>query len=206
MAIRRITIGRSPHSDIQLDIRHEYASNCHGELHSDGNRIFYRDISTNGTLVNNTWVRHRSVPVCRGDIILIACRYLIDWNTIDAFLPASYGQARVDGWPRSPLQYKQKVEGSWNWGAMGLYPLWGLRNGCWWALPTGIAVGWLFPLPNLVFGYYGNQWALQYGQWPSMQQFLQEQAKWKGIGIMAMCVMMILFLWWVSIYAVMIFY
>ena len=44
----------------------------------------------------------------------------------------------------------------WNWGAAGLYPIWGLFNGCWWAALCLLA-GWIsFPIANVIFGVYGS--------------------------------------------------
>ena len=204
MSIRKITIGRAPYSDIQLDNRHVYASKRHGEIYRDGNQMIYRDLSSNGTMINRTMVKHRSVPLSRGDIILVAGRYLLDWNQLDALLPSAYSQQVTYNLPPGSQFGKPGIFAdpkAWNWGAMGLYPLWGLYNGCWWALPIGIALGWLFPLPNIVFGFFGTRWAMQNGYWPSMFQFIQEQNRWKTAGIIAMCILTLLFIWWVWVYA-----
>ena len=167
-------------------------------------------MSSNGTMINRKMVRHSTVPLRRGDIIMIAGRYLLDWNAIDAFIPASWAGGTAFG--RNILQVPAtsgiattellhiNVD-AWNWGAMGVYPLWGLFNGCWWALPIGITIGWLFPLPNLVFGRYGTQWALHGGQWNSMQEFTEKQKQWKLAGIIVTIILSLLFVWWVAVYA-----
>lgn len=65
MNIREITIGRSKSSDIFLDNRCIYASNNHGSIYYDGNRMMYRDNSSNGTM--------------------IAGRYQLNWNQTNFF-------------------------------------------------------------------------------------------------------------------------
>jgi pSer/pThr/pTyr-binding forkhead associated (FHA) protein len=45
----------------------------------------YRDISRNGTIVNDVMVKQRAVPIRHGDIIMLAGSYLLDWNQIDMF-------------------------------------------------------------------------------------------------------------------------
>ncbi|MBR1414272.1 MAG: FHA domain-containing protein [Prevotella sp.] len=211
MSIGRISIGRSQRSDICLDNSHVYASKRHGEIYYDGNQMIYRDLSTNGTMINRTMVKHRTVPLRRGDIILVAGRYQIDWNEIDAFIPIPYGNTSFtdrQGTYAMPTSGVQPLPANrvyidpraWNWGAMGVYPFWGLSNGCWWALPLAVAVGWLFPLPNLVFGFFGNRWALQYKQWTSMVAFKNEQQWWKPIGIVVMIVLTLFYLWWIGVY------
>ena len=210
MSIGRISIGRSQRSDICLDNSHVYASKRHGEIYYDGNQMIYRDLSTNGTMINRTMVKHRTVPLRRGDVILVAGRYLIDWNEIDSFMPTPYGNTSFtvrQGTYAMPTPGAQPLgndayvdANAWNWGAMGIYPIWGLSNGCWWALPLALVVGWLFPLPNLVFGFFGTRWALQNRQWPSMQMFLNEQKWWKPIGIAVMIVLAFFYLWWIGVY------
>lgn len=207
MSIRKVSIGRNPRSDIRLDEGHIYASKHHGEIYYDGYQMIYRDMSTNGTMINRTMVKHRSVPLQRGDIIMLAGRYLLDWNAIDAFVPTKWAGGTVFG-NQDTVHATSTASGmpqtmhidvdAWNWGAMGLYPLWGVFNGCWWTLPVGIAIGWLFPLPNLVFGRFGTQWALQGRQWNSMQEFIDKQKQWRLAGIITMGILSLLFIWWVS--------
>ena len=187
MSVRKISIGRNPRSDIRLDEGHIYASKHHGEIYYDGTQMIYRDMSTNGPMINRTRVRHRSVPLRRGDVIMIAGRYLLEWNIIDHFVPTAWAVGTAfgnlntpqaitaaNGMTIAPKDIHVNID-AWNWGAMGLYPIWGLFNGCWWTLPIGITIGWLFPLPNLLFGHFGTQWALQGRQWNSMQEFDEKQ-------------------------------
>ena len=208
MAVQMITVGRSLNSDIYLDERFVYASIHHGIISYDGNQLMYTDRSTNGTMINNHKVKHGTVPLRRGDIILVAGRYLLDWNMIDAYLPKramGTAMAPASGWK----QYNSTTAintNQWNWGAMGLYPLWGLQNGCVWALPVAIVIGvLLFPLPNVVFGFYGSKWAWQGRTWASPHQFYSVQQQWANAGIVAMCCETVVYLWVVCLLLIKVF-
>lgn len=85
MILREITIGRSADSDIYLDESYVYASNNHGVIYFEGEQMMYRDISRNGTIVNDVMVKQRAVPIKRGDIIMLAGCYQLDWSQIDMF-------------------------------------------------------------------------------------------------------------------------
>lgn len=82
---REITIGRSPNCDINLDQRCKYASNMYGVIYFDGNQLMFKDTSSNGTMINNISVRKCAVPIRRGDSIIIAGRYPVNWSQIDSF-------------------------------------------------------------------------------------------------------------------------
>nr|WP_302828894.1 FHA domain-containing protein [uncultured Bacteroides sp.] len=72
-----------------------------------------------------------------------------------------------------------------NWGAFFLYPLWGFANGMWWLFLISLFFGWLFPIPNLIFGIMGSKWAWQKKQWRNPEHYITVQDSWKkwGIGI-----------------------
>lgn len=92
--------------------------------------------------------------------------------------------------PSIDLEYLHK----WNWGAAGLYPIWGLFNGCWWAAPC-LLVGWIFfPITNVIFGAYGSRWAWRYGKWETFQLFCEKQRKWRVAGIIGSCIVLLLYL------------
>lgn len=191
MTLRKITVGRAPSSDIYLDDRYVYASKHHGIIFYDGNQLMYTDRSSNGTIINNHRVKHRTVLIQRGDIILVAGRYPLDWNQIDTYLPSKvFGTtlASSEAWRQINGMQLPMNTNDWNWGAMGLYPLWGLQNGCSWAVLVAVVAGvLLFPLPNLFFGFYGTKLAWHGRTWASRQVFHQMQQHWARAGIVAMC-------------------
>lgn len=148
MNLREVTIGRSTNCDIYLDQRCIYASNMHGTIYYDGNQLMFKDTSSNGTLVNNIMVKKRAVPIRRGDSIMIAGKYPINWNQIDSFFPPqriprnSYPIGTVE--EVAPAQNVASAAGQsvtisevpdlskWSWGAFSLSWIWGFFNGCWW--------------------------------------------------------------------------
>lgn len=190
MNYREITIGRSKNCDIYLNNACKYASNMHGILYYDGNHLMFKDTSTNGTMINNINVKNRAVPVKYGDVIMLAGRYLINWNQIEVFFPYTPATGRNMGTVadiNSIDQYQQIVQTpdltDWNWGAFGVYPVWGFTNGCWWAILVCIFFGWFYPIPNMIFGFYGNRWAWNNRNWHSCHDFEQTQKIWAGWGI-----------------------
>ncbi len=89
MAKREITIGRSASCDISLGESAEFASTCHGTIFWNGTQLMYKDTSTNGTVINNTMVHLKTIPINHGDTILIAGKYQISWEKIDSLLAPS---------------------------------------------------------------------------------------------------------------------
>lgn len=195
MLLREVTIGRSKDSDIYLDDRCIYASNNHGVIYYDGTQLMYKDMSSNGTMINNIMVKHRAVPIQRGDIIMVACRYQLNWSQIDTFFPIEHrslresqrwgGESPVQQALRAAAESKPDLK-KWNWGAFGLYGLWGFFNGCWWAFLVAIFFGWSI-IPNIIFGVYGTRLAWAYGSWTSVDDFESTQDSWRIWGIIVTC-------------------
>lgn len=194
MNLREVTIGRSKDCDIFLDPRCCYASGHHGLIFFDGNQLMFRDTSSNGTLINNISIRHRAVPIKRGDIIMLAGKYQLNWNQIDSFFPYTQHQP-VDTRPiinirpdLPPETVVANVINKWNWGAFSLYPIWGFFNGCWWGVLVSFFFGFLFPIPNIIFGIYGSRWAWLNRTWQDLNDFSSTQSKWAVWGIVIACI------------------
>lgn len=186
--IREITIGRNKNSDIYLDENCKLASRNHATIFYDGSQLMLRDISTNGTMVNNIRVNHRTVPISYGDIIMIAGRYQISWSQITFFFserqPESNGMTQINEYTKN----SQSVNiHKWNWGAFGLYPIWVFFNGCWWGILISIFFGYLFPIPNIIFGIFGTRWAWENRNWNSPLEFMKVQSNWATWGIIIFC-------------------
>ena len=135
MMLREVTIGRSKDCDIYLDERCIYASSHHATIYYDGNQLMYRDCSSNGTMINNVSVKHRAVPIRRGDTIMVAGKYQISWNQIDVYFPGrpqqqmapqqSYQQPFQQSYQQPAMQAPVDEGDSlnlskWNWGAFSL--------------------------------------------------------------------------------------
>lgn len=203
MVSREITIGRAENSDIYLDPRCEYASGNHGTIYWDGYQLIFKDTSSNGTVINNTKIHHQSVPIRKGDVIMIAGKYQLSWNAIDKFfpnLPQKRGGATVLDQPQpaagsgagsgtsagqsdaSSSTDEQPLTDKWSWGAFMLYPIWGFFNGCWWAIFVYLFLCWTI-IPAIVFGIYGRRWSWKNKQWSSALNFNKTQATWDKVGL-----------------------
>ena len=206
MNLREVTIGRSPNCDIYLDQRCKYASNPHATIYYDGNQLMFKDTSSNGTMINNISVRKRAVPIHRGDTIMIAGQYPINWNQIDSFFPYT---------PPSPIgtivdvsktmaQQASSAEplnlSKWSWGAFTLSWIWGFFNGCWWMFLVNFGFfllnmfAWVVPLVgifvtianlgiSILFGMKGTEWAWNNRKWDSISAFNQTQDIWNKVGL-----------------------
>lgn len=209
MNLREVTIGRSPNCDIYLDQKCKYASNHHGTIYIDGSQLMYRDTSTNGTLVNNVNVHKRAVPIHRGDIIMVAGKYQLNWNQIDSFFPNTYRpatqmrnvtQAVSESRIQQPVLPQQPNLSKWSWGAFELSWLWGFFNGCWWMFFVWLgfiilgALLWWVPFMAIIltvvqlcvcilFGVKGTEWAWNNKTWSSVADFEQTQKTWNIVGM-----------------------
>jgi len=87
---KEITIGRSSSCDISLGESADFASSYHGTIFWSGTQLMFKDMSTNGTIINNRLVHGKTIPINHGDTILIAGKYQINWGQIDGLLSPSY--------------------------------------------------------------------------------------------------------------------
>lgn len=196
MTLREITIGRSKDCDIYLDPRCQYASSYHATIYYDGTQLMFKDTSTNGTLINNVSVKHRAVPIRHGDIIMLAGKYQINWNQIDAFFPSAPTPQPVPvvNQPTSAPAYVDTSK--FSWAAFLMPGIWGLFNGCWWMLLVnigffllafvpilGIISGIASLITNIFFGINGTRWAWENKVWSSPQAFMQTQSTWNKVAI-----------------------
>ena len=218
MNLREVTIGRSTNCDIYLDQRCIYASNMHGTIYYDGNQLMFKDTSSNGTLVNNIMVKKRTVPIHRGDSIMIAGKYSINWNQIDSFFPPQTlsrnshpiglsGTSPV-GMPMTGAEVPNLSK--WSWGAFSLSWIWGFFNGCWWMflvkVGTFLMSVLLFWIPfaslfvfvidfglSVLFGVKGTEWAWNNRTWESVTSFNNVQKTWNTVGLILFILGILLF-------------
>ena len=178
----------------------------HGTIYYDGNQLMFRDTSSNGTMINNISVRKRAVPIRRGDSIMIAGKYPINWNQIDSFFPYTPPTpiGTIVDVSKSMSQQAGNAEplnlSKWSWGAFVLSWLWGFFNGCWWMflVKTGtFLLGmllWWVPFAaifisildlglSILFGIKGTEWAWNNRSWSSISNFKQTQDTWNKVGL-----------------------
>lgn len=185
MIHREVTVGRAANCDIFLNSQCQYASKYHATIFISGSQLIYKDTSTNGTVINGVNVKNSSVPIRRGDRILISGRYPLSWQQLDRYFPnisyLSSANVPVIEDTATGTGDSEKVD-KWSWGAFGLYPIWGFFNGCWWAIFIAIFFGWTFPIPNIIFGIFGCNWAWKLKSWRDINHFSQVQHKWNIAG------------------------
>lgn len=207
MIQREITIGRAPDSDILFSQECVHISNHHALIYVNGDQLIYRDTSTNGTSINNTLIRDRSVVINYGDCIMLANRYVLSWERIIVFFPHQRGNGSLNNQPNASGRKKTIVSperpqavsdislnysdmsvevatARFNWGAFFLCPFWGFANGMWWAFLIGVFLGWTM-IPNLLFGIMGSKWAWENKSWRNLDHFTTVQDSWRkwGIGV-----------------------
>ncbi|MCL4310717.1 MAG: ribonuclease G [Actinomycetota bacterium] len=69
----------------------------------------------------------------------------------------------------------------WNWGAFLLSFFWSISNGVWIGLLVLVfPIGIIMPF---VLGTHGSKWAWQKGDYSSVEEFMQEQRKWRNAGL-----------------------
>lgn len=206
MNLREVTVGRSANCDIYLDQGCKFASGLHGTIYYDGSQLMFKDTSTNGTWINNIKVHKRAVPIRHGDIIMLAGKYQINWNQIDAYFPVfPEPQPMMPiSQPVTPLpqpipsapQNNYVDTSKFSWGAFWLSGIWGFFNGCWWMFLVNMGFFLLAFIPfvnifsfiaslitNIIFGVYGMRWAWANRTWSSPQDFIQTQATWNKVAI-----------------------
>ena len=209
---REVTIGRSMDCDIYLDQSCIYASSHHAVIYSDGYQLMFRDTSSNGTVINNTLVKNGVVPICHGDIILLAGQYQLNWNQIDSFFgrPNEHGSTvlvnpsnyYVNSQLKSDLSAPAEEPDlkSWNWGAFSLYWIWGFFNGCPWLIVVSLFLGWAFPIPNIILGMKGTRMSWEKKKWESVKEFNKSKETWDFVGkIMAVLFFVSFFFSWLLI-------
>ena len=178
----------------------------HGTIYYDGNQLMFRDNSSNGTMINNISVRKRAVPIRRGDSIMIAGKYPINWNQIDSFFPYTPPTpiGTIVDLSKSMSQQASNTEpldlSKWSWGAFVLSWIWGFFNGCWWMFLVKMGTFllsmllWWVPFAailisiidigvSVLFGVKGTEWAWNNRSWASISNFRQTQDIWNKVGL-----------------------
>ena len=207
---KTISIGRDSSCSIQIGENYDGVSRRHASISKEGNRFVLKDSSTNGCYVNGRKINNEQVEIRNGDTIYLGKDYLLQWSRINSFFSDDRDNYRASRQTeRRTIPHRDYVEQSepvyipryenssnsnskdelekelkkWNWGAFGLYTIWGFANGMWWLILIGIISSWLFPLVNIIMGIKGSQWAWEYKEWRDLEHFKQVQKSWKPWGI-----------------------
>lgn len=112
---RTITIGRNPDSTICVSEQFDIVSNDHAEITQQGVEIIFTDHSSNGTIINGQKIQGKSVNIYRGDKIVLAGVYELQWSQIDPLI-APVGRPTVArnirGDVHSPADGQQRFSGN----------------------------------------------------------------------------------------------
>jgi len=207
---KTIFIGRDSSCNIQIEGNYDGVSRHHASISKENNRFILRDNSTNGCYVNGRKINNEQIEIRNGDTIYLGKDYLLQWNRINSFFSDDRSNHRAgrqterhttphNNYEERPepvyVPHYEKSSNSnskeelekelkkWNWGAFGLYTIWGFANGMWWLILIGIIFSWLFPVVNIIMGIKGSQWAWEYKEWRDLEHFKQVQDSWKPWGI-----------------------
>ncbi len=90
MARSRITIGRSTSSDVIIDERWDTVSNNHADIELREGQLIFIDHSSNGTTINGQKIHNTTVGIYQGDIIMLAGRVELSWETISKYFPQTH--------------------------------------------------------------------------------------------------------------------
>lgn len=89
MSKKKISIGRNPQSDIVVDDRWDMVSNEHADIELRDGDLIFLDHSTNGTVINKQKIHNTNVGIYPGDLIMLAGKYELNWETINQYFPQS---------------------------------------------------------------------------------------------------------------------
>jgi len=87
--MKSITIGREDTCDIIID--NERVSRTHAGMVPVNDGFLYRDMSSNGTIINGTWIRNDERFVHFGDQVLLAGNIPLPWNRVREKLSSPNG-------------------------------------------------------------------------------------------------------------------
>lgn len=104
-----ITIGRDQSCDIIINDNSGNVSRRHAEISVSGGSYVFRDVSTNGSLVNGQRILHNKILIQPGAQILLAGIIPVPWDKIMARLPIS-GTVVAEAVKKTEIQqsYQQK--------------------------------------------------------------------------------------------------
>jgi len=187
-----ITIGRDNSCDIVVN--NQRVSRIHANIFQDGLNYTYRDMSTNGTLVNGATVQRSDIHIKFGDSVLLAGTTPLPWNKVQNLLPKESEQSYVQNFSsNNNIEYSSRQKSfelpeslrGWNWGAFYFSWLWAVCNGIYWPLVMLIPflglIAW--PVIAIILGINGNQWAWEKRKWRSVEHFEKVQHTWAMIAL-----------------------
>lgn len=107
----------------------------------------------------------------------------------------------LNGEVNTPSLMEMEEIKKFNWGAFGLWPIWGFANGMWWLFLVNIVIGWLpatavssmYIIMSVYMGMKGGELAWKNKKWRSISHFINVQNSWKIWGIVCFALTIVLF-------------
>lgn len=84
--MKKITVGRDSGCDIVISDPDYVVSRVHAEITLSGATWFYKDMSTNGTVINGRRVHNEEISIEHGTSVLFAGKIPLVWESVDAIL------------------------------------------------------------------------------------------------------------------------
>ncbi len=82
--MKKITVGRDSGCDVVVS--DPVVSRVHAEITLSGATWFYRDMSTNGTVINGRRVNNEEITIEHGTPVMLAGKIPLEWERVDALL------------------------------------------------------------------------------------------------------------------------
>lgn len=195
--MKSITVGRDLSCDIILN--NPRISRMHASISVVNGGYVYKDMSTNGSVVNGKTVKSKNVNIRPGDTILLAATDALPWSKVQMLLPLNAGNITPRPEYQTPTptpvanNYQSgaansftspsstpSILNSWSWGGFFFGWLWAVFNGIYWPLVSLIPViGTIAGLViAIVLGINGNRMAWEKKTWQSVAHFEKTQKQW----------------------------
>lgn len=196
--MKSITIGRDRSCDIILE--NPRVSRVHASISIVNGVYVYKDMSTNGSVINGKMVKSSSVNVRPGDTILLSGSDALSWSKVQMYLPLNAGGVAGASQPYSnpaPVANQNNnysngansfasssstpsILNNWSWGGFFFGWIWAVFNGIYWPLIVFIPfIGVLAAFViAIVLGINGNRMAWEKKTWLSVEHFERVQKKW----------------------------
>lgn len=199
--MRTITVGRDNSCDIVIN--DPRVSRVHANIIQQAGAYIFRDMSTNGTLINGTMLKRSDINVKFGDSVLLDSSVALPWHKVQAILPLYDENSYIRAVQNDNIfkSYSKDAPGNisdWSWGGFFFGWLWAICNGIYWPLIIFIPiVGWVAAIViNIMLGINGNRWAWEKKHWHSIEHFERVQKQWAQAALWFFLISIIVGVFW----------
>ncbi len=144
--MKKITIGRDPGCDIV--VTDPVVSRVHAEITLSGATCFYRDMSTNGTVIHGRRVNNEEISIEHGTPVMLAGKIPLVWERVDALL-TSYAVKKISSSTSSVRAVQDSYLQSVDFKEI-LFSFSGrINRSTWWTYTLSLGV-----LQFIIYGFY----------------------------------------------------